>query len=289
MLPISLIALGALLSLAKAQGFGAYVHDLDDESTVTRLTYTGLNLSPYSREAYLSATSDSGASAQGYVWVVDYDDCDRVLDITSSTAYYPSTDPEVDNSYSEETFTLTARTFGSCDFTIAYAIPWQFSDFDKFAKEGGRVITIPIRVVESEQTPSQASNSRSNPDDKWIEPLPADYDWSKDKKHFKIFGWCQLFQGIWFVHIISNLPTAVQFFRVQGGNLWVAQSFKWFVRKYSEIAGWVASVGNIAIGAVLIMSGSSSSYSMLLSATSSPSTSFSPIVSSTYCCGGSTD
>jgi len=134
MLTKSLFALSALLGFTEAQGSGAYVHDLDDESHVQRIKFTGLNLSQYNRESFLSVTSDSGSSAQGYTWLIDYDDCDGIVDITSSIVYYPSTNANVDNGYSEEIFTLTAGGFGTCDFTIAYAIPWQFTSFSKYDK-----------------------------------------------------------------------------------------------------------------------------------------------------------
>ena len=116
-------------------------------------------MSQYNRESYLSVTSDSGSTAQGYTWLIDYDDCEGIVDITSSIAYYPSTNPNVDNGYSEEIFTLTAGGFGTCDFTIAYAIPWQFTSFSKFEKQGGLVISIPIRVVDGDENPSSGGSS----------------------------------------------------------------------------------------------------------------------------------
>ena len=45
MLTKPLIALSALLGYTEAQVAGAYVHDLDDNEHVQRISYTGLTLS----------------------------------------------------------------------------------------------------------------------------------------------------------------------------------------------------------------------------------------------------
>ena len=132
MLTKSLFALTALLGVTTAQSASSYIHDLDDDQHVQRIQFSGINMSQYNRESFLKVTSDAGSASEGYTWLIDYDDCEGIVDITSGVVYYPSTNGNVDNSYSEEIFTLTAGGFGSCEFTIAYAIPWQFTSFSKF-------------------------------------------------------------------------------------------------------------------------------------------------------------
>ena len=63
MLTKSLFSLSAYFGYVAAQGNGAYVHNLDDEAHVNRIKFTGLNLSQYNRESYLSVTSDAGSTA----------------------------------------------------------------------------------------------------------------------------------------------------------------------------------------------------------------------------------
>ena len=162
--------------------------------------------------------------------MVDHADCDGIVDITTNIEDYPSTNPNADNAYQEEIFTLTRTGLGTCDFTIAYAI---LSKFDSAKKN---VISIPIRVVDTEDP-------------------ERDPNWTLERKDFGVFGWNELIRGIFLFHVLSDLPTAWSFFRVRKGHTSGVGTFKWLAKWYSGIGGWVASLGNLAIAGVLIAKG----------------------------------
>ena len=63
------------------------------------------------------------------------------------------------------------------------------------------------------------------------------------------------FRAIFFAHVISDLPTAFSWSRVKNGHLYGAGTFKWLARWYSEIAGWAASIVNMAVAGVLLAKG----------------------------------
>ena len=53
----------------------------------------------------------------------------------------------LDTGQGKEIFTLKAKSFGECNFRIAYARPKYFMSFEYQEAKGGLIITIPIQVI----------------------------------------------------------------------------------------------------------------------------------------------
>jgi len=64
-----------------------FVHDLDDEDHLAEIASTGINLTNHedNKEAHLKVSSNQST---GYSWIVDHEDCDGLVDITSGYVAY---------------------------------------------------------------------------------------------------------------------------------------------------------------------------------------------------------
>ena len=143
MLKNKLILLATTLSAVLAD----FVHDLDDEDHLADIQSTGINLSNVNKEAFLKVSSNQST---GYSWIVDYDDCEDILDITSGYVTYENDGNSFSGAGGEEVFTLTAVGYGKCDFTIAYARVWEFTSFKNHKNSNGYTISVPINVITQE-------------------------------------------------------------------------------------------------------------------------------------------
>ena len=68
----------------------------------------------------------------------------------------------------------------------------------------------------------------------------------KELKAFKIMGiqaWMRAFNGP--VNIVSFLPQAIAWVRAKKGHPVAAERFVWFTKWWSQIAGWVTSLGTM--------------------------------------------
>ena len=80
------LILNALLSTSLA----SLIHDLDDERNVQKLSRDGLSLSGFVEEAHLKISSNNGST--GYSWIIDFDSCDGILEITSGFVTFANDD-----------------------------------------------------------------------------------------------------------------------------------------------------------------------------------------------------
>ena len=80
------LILNALLST----GLASLVHNLDDERNVQQLSRDGLNLSGFVDEAHLKISSNNGST--GYSWIIDFDSCDGIVEITSGYVVFDNDD-----------------------------------------------------------------------------------------------------------------------------------------------------------------------------------------------------
>lgn len=138
-----LLLLAATLSAA---AFAEYVHDLDDEDHLNEISMSGIILSNQNKKAFMKVSSNQST---GYSWIVDYDDCRDILEITSGYVTYENDD--FAGAGGEEVFTLTAVGFGECDFRIAYARVWEFKTFRDHENSNGYTIKVPITVISGEE------------------------------------------------------------------------------------------------------------------------------------------
>ena len=67
-------------------------------------------MNQYVKETHLMVNEDKG---EDYAWIVAGDDCEEVVEITQRQEWGH-----------RRLFVLTMKDFGSCDFTMAYAVPW---------------------------------------------------------------------------------------------------------------------------------------------------------------------
>ena len=104
------VALAAFVGFA----FANYVHDLDDEQHLSTLKRQGLNLSEHINEAHLKVSSNGGST--GYSWIVDFDSCAGIAEITSGYVELADDGANVIGGAGEEIFTITASGLGDCDF-----------------------------------------------------------------------------------------------------------------------------------------------------------------------------
>ena len=106
-------------------------------------------------------------------------------------------------------------------------------------------------------TPTPSGGGSSAPEtDSWVSPnSDPNKDWSRDRKHFYIFGWTEWARVFLGAHLFSDLPSAWCFLRIRNGNTYTAKSFKWFSRWLAEIGGWAATVINLSVAVVLLAKG----------------------------------
>ena len=76
----SIFTLATLFSSTLA----AYVHNLDDEDHLAEISASGVKLSKYMKEAHFKVASNGGST--GYSWIVDYESCEGIVDITTAYA-----------------------------------------------------------------------------------------------------------------------------------------------------------------------------------------------------------
>ena len=80
----------------------------------------------------------SNNGSTGFSWLIDRQDCNDILDITTG---FVSNSDGFDTGFGEEIFTLTAVGEGDCTFRIAYANPDDRSfSFDEYANSNGLII-----------------------------------------------------------------------------------------------------------------------------------------------------
>ena len=236
---LGLISLFVVLNRVQA----AYVHDLDDQDHLSQVTATGLTLSQYNREIYMKITSNNGST--GYSWIIDHDACDDVVSVESGYVYYPASDEDsFDVGYGEEVFTITAEDYGQCVFRIAYARAWEFSGFEEYEQQNGYIITIPIRVIK--ETDNAGQNKQSGCDSSIEDCLALQQDWSNEKKAFKIIGVFAWLRSFAIFNLISFLPQAISFTRLERDNWEAGHRFRWITTYWVQVAGWITSIGTIA-------------------------------------------
>ena len=103
------IVLATIVSFALSE----YVHDLDDEDHLADLKNKGINLSEHVSEAHLKVSSNGGST--GYSWIVDFDSCAGIAEITSGYVELTG-NANVIGGAGEEVFTITTSGVGSCIF-----------------------------------------------------------------------------------------------------------------------------------------------------------------------------
>ena len=75
-----------VLATLLSSTFASYVHNLDDEDHLQTITRSGVKISNYLKEAHFKVASNGGST--GYSWIVDYQSCDGIVDITTGYAQY---------------------------------------------------------------------------------------------------------------------------------------------------------------------------------------------------------
>ena len=162
-----------------------------------------------------------------------------MVDIESGYVYYPPTgDDGFDAGHGEEIFTLTAERSGECDFTIAYARTWEFSNFDRYAKDGGYVISIPIRVYGLDN--DDKNDKKAKPENKPAKKKEP-FDPEEGRKAFKIIGIFAWIRAWNLFDIVAYLPQAISYSVTR--NDWThGYRWRWITLYWSHIVGWICSL-----------------------------------------------
>ena len=234
-----------------------YVHDLDDEDHLADIKSTGINLSNVNKEAFLKVSSNQST---GYSWIVDYDDCEDILDITSGYVTYEDDDSSFPTGAGgEEVFTLTAVGYGDCDFTIAYARVWEFKSFRDHKNSNGYTISVPINVITQEETDQQASYDAwdgkiTNGDQSgWIfGEGDVKGNVRRDRSHYIWFGAFSWIRSITLLGAFGWLPTAIAQARLNRYNIQAAPKLMWLIKWWSHIAGLSTTFLNLTLAGFMI-------------------------------------
>ena len=214
----------ALVSFAIANT--TYVHDLDDENHLKELQNDGLNLSQHVTEAHLKVSSNGGST--GYSWIVDFESCDGIAEITSGYVEFTGSDANVIGGAGEEVFSIRAIGVGNCNFQIAYAQSWNFGGFSD--NSNTYIISIPVRVLGFSKDDAEkgydgwrgesfAWDNEEKCDELTGECGLIQYDYQRDRSDFIWFGVMSWFRSFDFFNIITFMPTAITFTRLTRNHM----------------------------------------------------------------------
>ena len=234
--------------VAALAGFvmGKGVYNLDDTAELAALELDGLYLAGAGASENLKVASSNGAT--GFSWLIDRDDCRGVIDITNGYVFVPpATNDGFDVGFGEEIFTLTATEPGACTFRIAYANPAQFTTFDDYENRNGLIISIPIEVGDAEEDDIVFCDYKLEDCD-----LKSEMDITKrTERMYKLMGasaWMHTFTPF---GLVTWLPQAITWVK-SGRDLLAAERFLFTTKYWSQISGWLAVPGSIAIALIIM-------------------------------------